>query len=152
LAPRRPTDVPLLDVQLNTPLTLDPKGRITLPSRVKGQIEHVGTNVLVVLPQKDHLRLYTKADFRSQVEQPLIGLDSFDPVVARKQRLRVGLAVEVQVDAQGRVNLPPNLRAMAGLHRDVVLMSFLGRLELWDQARFDAYIAAALADEEAGGA
>ena len=141
---------PVLDVHLNTPLTLDPKGRITLPSRLKAQLDHVGTNVLIVVPQRDHLRIYTKADFKASVEQPLMGLDSFDPVVERKQRLRLGLATEVTVDAQGRFVVPPNLRALAGLDRDVVLMSMAERLELWDQARLDAWIAKALAEEGAG--
>ncbi len=134
----------MLDVRLNTPLTVDPKGRITLPVRLKAQLDHAGTNVLVFIAQRDHLRAYTKEDFRTHVEAPLMGLDSFDPEVERKQRLRLGFAIEAEVDKQGRVLLPANLRALAGIARDAVLMSLADRLELWDQARLDAWMAAEL--------
>jgi MraZ protein len=132
----------MLDVRLNTPLTLDPKGRITLPSRVKALLDHVGTNQLVCIVHREHLRLYTKADFKEYVEKPLLGLDSFDPEVERKQRLRLGFAVEVAFDAQGRFVVPPNLREMAGLERDVVLISMAERLELWDEKRLQAWLRA----------
>jgi MraZ protein len=132
----------MLDVRLNTPLTLDPKGRITLPSRVKVQLDHAGTNQLVCIVHREHLRLYTKADFKAYVEKPLLDLDSFDPEVERKQRLRLGFAVEVQFDQQGRFVVPPNLREIAGLDRDVVLISMAERLELWDEKRLSAWLRA----------
>jgi MraZ protein len=135
----------MLDVRLNTPLTVDPKGRITLPVRLKAQLDHVGTNVLVFIVQRDHLRAYTKADFAKNVEAPLLAQDSFDPEVERKQRLRLGFAIEVEVDRQARVLLPANLRGLAGIERDAVLISLADRLELWDQARLDAWMNAELA-------
>jgi MraZ protein len=70
--------------------------------------------------------------------------------VERKQRLRLGFAVEVEVDKQGRVLLPANLRTLAGIERDAVLMSLADRLELWDQARLDAWMAAELTRGGAG--
>lgn len=137
----------MLDVHLNTPLTLDPKGRIMLPSRLKGMLEHAASNVLVCIVHREHLRIYTKPDFKTHVEDPLLGLDSFDPAVERKQRLRLGFAMEVSVDAQGRLLIPQNLRARAGLERDVVLISVAERLELWDEGRLNAWLDAAMNEE-----
>ncbi len=57
----------MLDVHLNTPLTLDPKGRIALPSRVKQALEAHGLNGLVCITHRDHLRIYTRADFKTFV-------------------------------------------------------------------------------------
>jgi MraZ protein len=141
----------MLDLFLNAPLTLDPKGRITLPSRARAWLDLLGTNVLVCIAHRGHLRLYTKADFKAYVVDPLKGKDSFDPVVERQQRLRLGFATEVQVDPQGRFVIPPNLRQMAGLERDVVLMTVAERMEIWDAQRLDAWLAQAMAAEEAGG-
>ena len=141
----------MLNVHLNTPLTLDPKGRITLPSRVKSALDSAGVNGLVCIVHRDHLRIYTRADFKDHVEAPLLGRDSFDPVVERQQRLRLGFAVEVTVDAQGRFLVPANLRAMVGLERDAVLISVAERLELWDEVRVNAWFAHVIA-EEGGGA
>lgn len=144
----------MLDVRLNTPLTVDPKGRITLPVRLKSQLEHVGINVLVCIVHRDHLRVYTKEDFRMNVEAPLLARDSFDPEVERIQRLRLGFAVDIEVDKQGRVNLPLNLRTYAGIDRDAVLVSLADRLEIWDEKRLGAWMAAefAAAHSERGGA
>lgn len=139
----------MLDVRLNTPLTVDPKGRITLPVRLQAQLEHVGTNVLVFIFHRDHLRAYTKEDFKRSVEAPLLALDSFDPEVERKQRLRLGFAVETELDKQGRVNLPANLRAFAGISRDAVLISLADRLEIWDEARLNAWVLASSGGESA---
>lgn len=141
----------MLDVHLNTPLTLDPKGRIALPSRVKQALEAHGLNGLVCITHRDHLRIYTRSDFKTFVEAPLLGRDSFDPVVERQQRLRLGFAVEVTLDSQGRFVLPANLRTRLGLERDIVLISVAERLELWNAERLEAWLARAL-DEEAGGA
>lgn len=135
----------MLDVRLNTPLTVDPKGRITLPARLKAQLDHVGTNVLVFILHRDHLRAYTKDDFKKSVEAPLLEKDSFDPEVERIQRLRLGFAVEVDVDKQGRVNLPANLRGFAGIDRDAVLISLGDRVEIWDEKRLNAWMTAQFA-------
>lgn len=140
----------MLDVRLNTPLAVDPKGRITLPVRLKVQLDHAGTNVLVCIAHRDHLRAYTKDDFRKNVEGPLLALDSFDPEIERIQRLRLGFAVEVEIDKQGRVNLPANLRAYAGIDRDAVLVSLADRVEIWDETRINAWMAAEFAASSPG--
>lgn len=142
----------MLDVRLNTPLTVDPKGRITLPVRLKAQLDHVGTNVLVFILHRDHLRAYTKEDFKKSVEAPLLAMDSFDPEVERIQRLRLGFAVEVDVDKQGRVNLPANLRGFAGIDRDAVLISLGDRVEIWDEKRLNTWMSAQFSSQGAGGA
>ncbi len=117
---------------------------------MKAQLDHHDVSVLVCIVHRDHLRIYTKRDFRDHVEGPLLGRDSFDPVVERQQRMRLGFAVEVTVDSQGRLLVPQNLRTRAGLERDVVLMSMAERLELWDQGRLDAWMDAAMAAEASG--
>ena len=132
----------MLDVRLNTPLSVDPKGRITLPARLKAQLDHAGTSLLVFILHRDHLRAYTKDDFKNRVEAPLLERDAFDPEVERIQRMRLGFAVEVDVDRQGRVNLPPNLRSFAGITRDAVLISLADRIEIWDERRLNAWMAA----------
>jgi MraZ protein len=48
----------------------------------------------------------------------------------------------VDVDRQGRVNLPANLRSFAGIERDAVLISLADRVEIWDEQRLDAWMKA----------
>lgn len=132
----------MLEVRLNQPMALDPKGRISLPVRLKNALEHHRIGSLVCIVHGGHLRAYTPEDFVSRVEKPLLELDGFDPAVEEAQRLRLGFATEVEVDRQGRLLLPSNLRAMAGLDREVVVMSLLERLEIWDPQRLSEWYAA----------
>jgi MraZ protein len=47
-------------------------------------------------------------------------------------------AQDVEVDAQGRIRVPPPLRDLAGLDREVMVNSLLNRVELWDRDRWFA--------------
>lgn len=58
------------------------------------------------------------------------------PMSARGwQRILLGNAHDVEMDGAGRVLVAPELRAAAGLERDVVLSGMLTHFELWDPAR-----------------
>jgi MraZ protein len=61
------------------------------------------------------------------------------------RRFFVGSAADVEVDSAFRVLVPPELRAMAGLDKDVLLMGMGQRLELWDPARYAAHQANVMA-------
>ncbi len=125
------------DLTLNAPLTMDPKGRVTLPTRVYNVLTE---RSLVWTPFENHLRGYTPSTWKERVVTPLLGEDSFDHAVAERQRRRLGLACDLIVDEHGRFILPPLLRERAGLARDCVIVSLMDRLELWDSARWNAWV------------
>src|SRR5690606_36545247 len=55
------------------------------------------------------------------------------PMTARAlQRLLLGNAQDVELDGSGRFLVAPELRAAAGLKRDVMLMGMGAHFELWD--------------------
>ena len=56
------------------------------------------------------------------------------------QRMMVGNATEVEMDAQGRVLVPPPLRDYAGLDRQAVLIGQGNKFELWDEAGWNDQI------------
>lgn len=126
----------MLEVRFNQPLTLDPRGRLALPARLKNRLEAERQRSLVFIVYGGHLRAYTHPDFTARVEAPLLQLDSFDPEQELRQRRILGYATELDIDDAGRVVIPANLREMAGLERDVVAISLADRLELWDAKRF----------------
>ncbi len=61
------------------------------------------------------------------------------------RRFFVGSAVDVEVDSAARLLVPPELRAMAGLDKDVLLLGMGQRLELWDASRYGAHQAQVMA-------
>jgi MraZ protein len=58
------------------------------------------------------------------------------------RRMFIGSAVDVDIDSAGRLHVSPELRADAGLVKDVLLIGNGARLELWDLARHAAHEAA----------
>ena len=128
---------PVLQLPFNSPLTMDPKGRVTLPTRLVGRLE---ARSLVWVPFQNHLRGYSGKDWAERVEAPLMVEDAWDPAVAEKHRRRLALASELEVDPHGRFVVPPYLRQRAGLTRDCILVSYKEFLELWDAERWQAWV------------
>ena len=60
------------------------------------------------------------------------------------KRLFLGNAMEVEIDASSRVLVAPELRAFAGLDRDVMLIGMGSHFELWDAERHAAHEAAVM--------
>lgn len=68
------------------------------------------------------------------------------PMAARAlQRLLLGNAQDVELDASGRFLVAPELRSAAGLTRDVMLMGMGEHFELWDAGALARSEEAALA-------
>jgi MraZ protein len=57
----------------------------------------------------------------------------------------LGYAFDAEVDGSSRVLIAPELRAAAGIERDVMLLGMGDRFELWDVARLAAREQAVLA-------
>lgn len=57
-------------------------------------------------------------------------------------------ATECELDKQGRVMLPPNLREYGHLTKEVIITGAGNRLEIWDKAVRDAYVADSQSPEE----
>ena len=56
-------------------------------------------------------------------------------------RALFGSIFPAEEDAQGRVTLPPMLKALAGITKDIVTVGHGDRLEIWDKVKYDEYIA-----------
>lgn len=128
----------MLEVRFNQQLTMDPRGRVTLPARLRNALEVHRVNSLVFIVHGRRLRGYTPKDFAERVEAPLLADDPFDPYHDEKQLLRLGSACEVDVDRQGRMVLPSELREGVKLGEDIVMVSLLDRLEIWNRVDFQA--------------
>lgn len=61
------------------------------------------------------------------------------------QRIFLGSASDVEMDASGRILISPELRAAAGLTRGVMLLGMGSHFEIWDAERLAENEAAAVA-------
>jgi MraZ protein len=55
-------------------------------------------------------------------------------------------ATEVEPDTAGRLLLPPNLKEYAGLSKDIVLVSAVDKIEIWDSATYKKFFESFSAD------
>jgi MraZ protein len=79
-----------------------------------------------------------------------MALSSFDTKIRGLQRLLVGYASDVEVDAAGRILVSPELRRWANLDRRVVLVGQGRRFELWDEQQWQVETAQAIAFDGGG--
>ena len=114
---------------------LDEKGRLFLPAKYR---EEVAGGVVLTKGQERCLFVFTAAGFAEKAQQlqdaPLSAKASRDYA-----RQFFGSASDETPDRQGRITVPPALRAYAGLDRDCVVVGANTRLEIWDAAAWAAY-------------
>lgn len=114
-------------------ITLDAKGRMAMPTRYRERLHERCDGQLVVTVDRDHCLLVYPLPEWEEIERKLVRLPSLNKQARRLQRLLIGHATECQLDANGRVLLPPPLREFASLNRQAVLIGQGNKFELWDE-------------------
>ncbi len=119
-------------------LTLDAKGRLAIPSKHRDALaaQCLGRLVCTINPDSRCLWLYPLPAWE-EIEHVLDGLPSLDQTVRRMQRLLIGHATECDLDAQGRLLLPPPLREFAALDKHAVLIGQGKKFEIWDETEWN---------------
>ena len=79
------------------------------------------------------------------IEAKLRELASFREENRRLQRLLIGNAVDLELDASGRFLVPPRLRGYAKLDKRAMLVGQLNKFQLWDEDAWNAVVDADLA-------
>ena len=114
-------------------LSVDAKGRIAVPARYRDAlIEDCGGHMVITVDRDGCLLLYPAPEWE-RIEQALMSRPNINSHVRKLQRLLVGHATECDLDAQGRLLLPPPLRDFAGLAKKVVLVGQGNKFEIWDE-------------------
>ena len=119
-----------------TKVTLDAKGRMVIPSRYRDELMERAQGKLIFTVDKDQCLLLYPLPEWEQVERRLMSLPSLNARARRLQRLMVGHATDVELDGQGRVLVPPELREFAALEQRGMLIGQGNRFELWDETRW----------------
>jgi MraZ protein len=133
------------------PLSLDAKGRITMPARHRARLEeHCRGHLVITIDREDPCLLIYPLPEWERIEAQIDALPTLHKKVRRLQRLLVGHAADCEMDGQGRVLLPPPLRDFARLERRVVLIGQGKKFELWDEQTWNQQLADWLAEEEEG--
>ncbi len=123
-------------------MTLDGKGRIAMPSRHREQLALLGCKELTITKHPEGALMVFPRPAWEQFRDRVAAL----PMSASGwKRVFLGNAVDVEIDAASRVLIAPELRAAAGLTRDVLLLGMGSHFELWDAARYAEHEASVIA-------
>jgi len=119
--------------------TIDTKGRFLLPAGFKKQLpQDAAAQFVINRGFEKCLTLYplpTWEPIFSQISQ----LNDFDPKVREFRRYFLNGATEVVLDTAGRLLLPKNLMGHASLEKDIVLVSAVNKIEIWDKTKYNEF-------------
>jgi len=115
---------------------LDEKGRLILPAKFRDEL---ASGLVITKGQEHCLYVFPAAEFGALTEAMRQA-----PVTAKGARdyMRVmfaGAHDEIP-DKQGRITIPAQLRAYAGLERACVVIGANTRVEIWDRAAWTSYL------------
>lgn len=113
---------------------LDAKGRLAIPARYREAL----LEGLVLTRGIDRcLALYPLAAWRPLAEK-LAALPMTDADVRNFRRLVFAEAVDLTLDAQGRILVPPDLRRFAEIEREALVVGVDTSIEIWSPPRWAA--------------
>ncbi|MGI5936567.1 MAG: division/cell wall cluster transcriptional repressor MraZ [Oscillospiraceae bacterium] len=105
--------------------TLDSKGRLFIPSKLR---EELGDVFYVTLSADKCLSAYSAESWKAFTEK----VNAMPYVQQRKMRPLFAYAAKCELDSQGRILIPQNLREFAGLKKNVTVIGCNNHAEFWD--------------------
>ena len=113
--------------------TIDAKGRLIIPSKFR---DSLGDEFVVTKGLDGCLFVYDNKEW-SAFEEKLKSLPLTNKDARQFVRFFLAGATLAEVDKQGRILVPANLREFAGLEKEVVLVGVASRVEIWSKTRWE---------------
>lgn len=120
-------------------VTLDTKGRFLLPAGIKKQLpEGTGDQFVIARGFEKCLALYPKENW-DPIMSELSKVSEYKAENREFLRYFTMGATPSEPDSAGRLLVPPNLKAHAGLEKDIVLVSVINKIEIWDKGKYQQF-------------
>ncbi len=119
----------------------DSKGRVMLPGGLRKELTPVLNDGFVIKKSVFYkcLELYPRAEW----EKEMAGIDKLNRFVKKNvdfiRRFMAGVK-PVELDNNGRLQIPRDLIGFAGITRDLVLTSQINKIEIWDKTSYEAVV------------
>jgi len=119
--------------------TLDEKDRFVLPAKFRDKIRSLDNKKFYLTRGLDGCLLMYHSDAWQVLEEKLKGL-SFTKGDSRAfNRMFFSGAQEIDIDAQGRVNVPSYLKDFGKIEREIMIIGVADRIEIWSKRVWDEY-------------
>ena len=115
-------------------LSLDAKGRLAIPTRFREKLKAScgGALVLTQHPYDLCLSLYPEPEW-NRIAADVARLSDAHAAVRVLKRRFLGQAVDLEIDGNGRILVPNELRTLADLDKSVMLIGQVHRFEIWSE-------------------
>lgn len=118
--------------------TLDEKGRILFPARLRNELTE---NTLMVTQAPDGcLWLFTLNEWKDFSSKLMESASPFNPNSRLVLRRLIAPAQPVEFDKAGRISIPQSLREFASLSKECVILGVNKYIELWDASKYKSYL------------
>jgi MraZ protein len=117
---------------------LDPKGRLMLPPEFREEVLKHSPEGKLMLTYFDNCVVGYPMPEWERIEEDFQRITVLNNKVRDLQRFIISGAVEVVLDKQGRILVPPYLRGNAKLDKDCILAGVGTKFELWNKDIFEA--------------
>ncbi|MFA5283030.1 MAG: division/cell wall cluster transcriptional repressor MraZ [Bacilli bacterium] len=114
---------------------LDDKGRLMIPSKMR---EQAGSRVYVIRGFEGCLSVYKEADFQTYAAS-LSNLSFTHKQTRDVQRLGLSSTLELDVDKQGRIQIPSQTLVEYHFSKNVVIVGVMNHFEIWDEEAWKKY-------------
>jgi MraZ protein len=116
-------------------IVLDAKGRLSVPTRYRDVLSATAASQLTITKHPHGCLMIFPRNEWEKFRERIASL----PMQAQWwKRIFLGNAMDVELDATGRVLVSPELRAAAGISKDTVLLGMGAYFELWDSTTYAA--------------
>jgi MraZ protein len=116
-------------------VALDTKGRLSVPTRHRDVLSATAGGQLTITKHPHGcLMIFPRNEWEKFRER----IGALPMQAQWWKRIFLGNAMDVDMDATGRVLVSPELRKAAGVSRETVLLGMGNHFELWDAATYAA--------------
>ena len=115
--------------------SLDAKNRLSIPARFRAAFS---SGVVLAKDPEPCVAVWTPESHEAIIERALGELNPMGSEYRKLSRFYQGNSFEVELDASGRVTLPPPLMGHAEIGKEVVVVGVGDHLEIWDRERWNA--------------
>lgn len=115
--------------------TVDAKGRLFIPAKLR---EGLGDRFIATKGLEDCLFVFHQTEWEAFGEK-LRSLPLASGAARAFTRMFFSGATDCEVDSQGRILLPANLREYAQIDKEVVIVGVSSRVEIWAKPKWEEY-------------
>ncbi|MCF8366293.1 MAG: division/cell wall cluster transcriptional repressor MraZ [Bacteroidales bacterium] len=139
----------MVDLTYTYECKLDNKGRVMLPGKLKNVLSSELSNGFIMKRSvfSKCLELWPMDEWNKKLAE-INKLNKYQKKNAKVIRQFLAGVKPLEVDSTGRLNIPNDLMAFAGLSKSVVITSQINILEIWDKDKYEAEVAYQDDDEE----